>query len=416
MQQHFGYSVYYHCRHRGVILIFPISYMTLEQTEKSIRIHCMSVQIKLKQKTNKERKKNTAENTVRTIQIYRSNIRQGKALATFVQMDTPSPNATVQHCLSLTSFVRSSPSQAFTINGIVACVVNAILAITATIVNALVILTFWKSPNLRTKAPFFLIMVLSLTDFAVGVLVHPMFIVMMIRQLTGRGDCISKTIYLAATTLFPGLSGATLTVINVERYLAIAHPFFYQRRVTKENLLVATLLSWSSWIPIIVTAFFNTKLENKLVIFYVTAMCLLTTLVYLRIYLIARQKRRLAPKPLTATTECCLQVKCSTVGLDSEPARNAADKREKLTEFIKDVKLAKTFVLIVVCSQVCYFPSVVYHVYLYLNKGAAVTMPLMIAGAWVLTFITINSTLNSLIFFWKNSQLRNEMLRIVRCG
>ena len=344
----------------------------------------------------------------------RSDVRQGKALAPIVQMDTHSPNATVQHCLSLTSFVRSSPSQAFTINGIVACVVNAILAITATSVNASVILTFWKSPNLRTKVPFFLIMVLSLTDFAVGVLVHPMFIVMMIRQLTGRGDCISKTIYLAATTLFPGLSAATLAVINVERYLAIAHPFFYQRRVTKQNLLVATLLSWSSWMPIIVTAFFNTKLENKLMIVYVIAMCLLTILVYLRIYLIARQKRRLDPKPLTARTECYLQV--STVGLDSEPARNAANKREKLTEFIKDVKLAKTFVLIVVCSQVCYFPTAVYHVYLYLNKGAAVTVPLMITGAWVLTFTTINSTLNSLIFFWKNSQLRNEMLRIVRCG
>ena len=49
MRQHFGYSVYCHCRYRDVILIYS-QVMTLEQTEKSIRIHCMSVQIKLKQK------------------------------------------------------------------------------------------------------------------------------------------------------------------------------------------------------------------------------------------------------------------------------------------------------------------------------------------------------------------------------
>ena len=337
-------------------------------------------------------------------------------------MDAHSSNATVQTCFTSISFVRGSPSQAFTINGIVALVVNGILAVTGTLVNSLVILTFWKSPNLRNKTPFFLIMVLSIADLAVGVFVHPLFILAWTRQLSGMGDCTSKTAYIVATTLFPSFSAMTQCVINIERYLAIVHPFVYERRVTKGNVFVATLFLCSLSTPATITLFFDAKMQNKILMFNVTAVCLTTIVVYARIYQIARQKRRMVPKPSMLSAErspherSAASLDCgqtTAAGLDCGQT-TAAGKREKLRELIKDIKLANTFILIVVCAQVCYFPCAIHNLYVYLNKSPALTVPLMMTGTWALTFSTIISSLNSLIFFWKNSRLRTEMLRMVR--
>ena len=327
-------------------------------------------------------------------------------------MDAHSSNATVQTCFTSISFVRGSPSQAFTINGIVALVVNGILAVTGTLVNSLVILTFWKSPNLRKKIPFFLIMMLSIADLAVGVFVHPLFILAWTRQLSGMGDCTSKTAYIVATTLFPSFSAMTQCVINIERYLAIVHPFVYERRVTKGNVFAATLFLCSLSTPATITLFFDAKMQSKIAMFNVTAVCLTTIVVYARIYQIARQKRRMVPKPSMLSAERSPHER-SAASLDCGQT-TAAGKREKLREFIKDIKLANTFILIVVSAQVCYFPCAVYNLYVYLNKSPALTVPLMMTGTWALTFSTIISSLNSLIFFWKNSRLRTEMLRMVR--
>lgn len=329
-------------------------------------------------------------------------------------MNTLTFNTTVQLCLSISFYVRSSPSKFFTINGVLACVVNGVLAVTGTLVNSLVIVAFWKSSLLRTKAPFFLIMVLSITDLAVTLFVHPTFIIAMVKQLTGTGDCVSKTIYLTATTFFPGLSGLTLSVINFERYLAIVYPFAYQRCATKQNLFAVTVIFWLSWVPVTIIPFFaGSKLQSKLMIFYATLACVTTVFVYAKIFQIARRKRRLEPTRLILSFSSQMK---SMNCLDSGDPVYSRRERAKLTEFMKDVKLAKTFILIVVCTQVCYIPNLVFQVYSYTHRGVMKTVTLLMAGPWAMTFITLNSTLNSLIFCWKNSQLRKEILRIVKCA
>ena len=325
---------------------------------------------------------------------------------------TSIPNHTVQFCLSLISYVRTPPSQAYTLNGIATCVINAVLTVSTTLVNALVIVAFWKSPLLRNKTPFFLIMVLSITDLAVGLLVHPLFILTTVKQLTGTGDCMSKTAYLTVASLVTGLSGMTLQVINIERYLAIVYPFVYQRHVTKMKLLAATLVLWALWVPVPIAPFFSTKLQGALVTMYVTMVCFTTIFVYTKIFKIARRKRRLAPKPSILSTTI---QENPTLSSDM-PTTPAEHQRSKLTEVMKDIKIAKMFILIVVSSQMCYLPDIAYHLYLHVKKEVVKTETSLMLGAWVITLITVNSSLNSLIFFWKNSQLRKEILRIVRCG
>ena len=326
-------------------------------------------------------------------------------------MNISQDNGTVQLCFKTISYVQQSPSSFYTFNLILACVVNAILSIIGIMVNGLVLTAFWKSSVLRSKTPFFLIMLLSLNDFLVVLIVHPLFLYNSIKQLLGNGDCMAKAVYLTVAKLLTGYSGLTLHVMNIERYFSIAHPFWYQRQVTPKAVFTAAFIFWIIWTPISFVSFIDGGLHRTIFSISSGIVCLTIIFVYGRIFQIARKKRRSEPAPsvidLTIPDN-------SLTGIEIDSATQTPQRPNKIKELIKDIKLAKMFIILVICSQVCYLPNVAYHIFLRMQKSELKTESSLIIGNWVVTFISMNSTLNSLVFFWKNSQLRNEMLQIIK--
>ena len=314
-------------------------------------------------------------------------------------------NSTIYLCLTTISYVHESTSQFYTLNLILSCIVNGILSVLGTLMNGLVLIAFYKSNILRSKTPFFLIMLLSLNDLLVVVIVHPLFLFNSIRQLLGNGDCISKAVYLTIAKLLTGYSGLTLHVMNIERYFSIVHPFWYQRRVNRKVVLGLTVLFWALWTPVSFLSFLNGDIERSVLSACSAIVCFTIIFVYGRIFQIARKKRRSIATP--SVIELTIR---DNSRLDIEKTQ----RPNKFAEALKDIKLAKMFIILVVCSQVCYLPNVVYHIYLRTQNSEIKTESSLIMGNWVVTFISMNSTLNSLVFFWKNSQLRHEMLAIVK--
>jgi hypothetical protein len=322
-------------------------------------------------------------------------------------MNVTVANTTVELCLTTISYVRKSPSQIYTLNLILTSTVNGMLSIIGTLVNGLVFITFCKSNVLRSKTPFFLIMLLSLNDLIVVVIVHPLFLYNSIKQLLGDGDCTSKAVYLTITKLLTGYSALTLHIMNIERYFSIAHPFWYQRRVTPRVVLAVTVVFWTLWTPISFISFFDGNMHRSILSTSSAIVCITVIFVYGRIFQIARKKRRTIPAP--SVIELTIRENS-----DIEKAPQRARRPNKLGEVLKDIKLAKMFVILVICSQICYLPNVAYHIYLRMQKSEIKTESSLTMGNWVVTFICMNSTLNSLVFFWKNSQLRQEMLAIIK--
>ena len=315
-------------------------------------------------------------------------------------------NSTVHLCFVTISYIRESPSHFYTLNLILTCAVNGILSIIGTLVNGLVLIAFCKSSVLRSKTPFFLIMLLSLNDLLVVVIVHPLFMFNSIKQLVGNGDCTSKVVYLTIAKLLTGYSGLTLHVMNIERYFSVVHPFWYQRRVTPKAVLALTVVFWALWTPICFLSFIDGKIERTTLSTCSAIFCITIIFVYGRIFQIARRKRRSIAAP--SVIEVTIREKS---GLEHE---KAPQRPNKFGEVLKDIKLAKMFIILVICSQVCYLPNVAYHLYLRMQNSEVKTESTLIMGIWVVTFICLNSTLNSLVFFWKNSQLRQEMLAIIK--
>ena len=109
--------------------------------------------------------------------------------------------------------------------------------------NSLVILSFWRSVQLRKKLCYFMIMVLSCCDLLTVLTNTPLIALITMSWLTGKLDVNARWVYISlrSTSTFLGFSLLALLVMNFERYLATSYPIFHRKSVTKGRLL--TLLA-----------------------------------------------------------------------------------------------------------------------------------------------------------------------------
>ena len=121
------------------------------------------------------------------------------------------------------------------------CVVNIIFTFSGVILNTLVIVSFWRSSQLRKKSCHFMIMVLSCFDLLSVITNHPGLLLYVIFWLREDYDLLPKvTVYLHFATVFFACSFHSLLVMGIERYLGTNHPIFHRTSVTKGKLLALT--------------------------------------------------------------------------------------------------------------------------------------------------------------------------------
>ena len=78
-----------------------------------------------------------------------------------------------------------------------------------------------------------------------------------------------------------------------------------------------------------------------------------------------------------------------------------------------NLKSISTCLLVVACLVVLSIPTIVYIIFNIITKIDRL-FNVMLSGIWTATVWTMNCTLNSLIFFWKNKVLRTEGIKILK--
>lgn len=313
---------------------------------------------------------------------------------------------TVCNCFSQTylSFVTRSPSTSYLANSVMACLVNGVFTASGTILNLLVLTVFAKSDKLRKDLGYYLLFVLSFSDLATSLLVHPLFILTCISELTGSGNCTTTALSVLSFAAFAGMSLLTSLVMNLERYAAIIYPFFYQRSVTRKRLFFAVLTLTVCWFVVIGMPFKFLTIQSFAYVSIILCFCLVTAALYLRIFSVARKPRVLyiARPPVQAQTgtRCLNLVEACDVKATSK--------------LLMDLKLAKTYVTIVLCYFCCYLPDAAFLLMNQSNKHFAKSFQARATEKWVFTLVASTSTFNSVVFFWRNTQLRKEAMRIIK--
>ena len=266
-------------------------------------------------------------------------------------------------------------------------VVNVLFLLSGICLNALVIISFSRSKQLRKKLCYFMIMVLSCCDF-LAVITNNLFVATIaILTLTGKLRVHHEWIHICfkMTQIFPIFSLHALVVMNFDRYLATSRPLFHRRSVTKKRLAILfTVLILAETLLATLSANDAVISYQAHVTFVSVVVVPLTLFVNLKLFVIARRnsrKNRISPGSekrfsLKSINGCLLAFACFV--LTSVPA------------FL--------YVGLKFCS----------------TDEEDVTDDTIQAGIWAKTSTTTNCTFNCLIFYWKNKTLRMEGLKVLK--
>ena len=92
------------------------------------------------------------------------------------------------------------------------------------------------------------------------------------------------------------------------------------------------------------------------------------------------------------------------------------ESRRNFMDFLRELKMAKTYVMVVSLCFLCYLPAIaVTGIFAnILNHGDKTPDSVVHAFDWGNTLISMNSTLNCLIFFWGKREMRKEGSKILK--
>ena len=274
-------------------------------------------------------------------------------------------------------------SGALFINQIVVFAVNIFLIIPTILLNAVSITTILKSSQLKSKPCYFIILLQSAADLAVGALGMPSFLVYLSRGIGGIPNCLIAVAACRLSITTIGVSLVTFFAMTLERYVAIIHPFAYASKVTNNMILVTVTVAVIVCILLTVLLFMILRFNTIAITVIVSLLFSFTVYAYTRIYLVVLKKT------------------------DSQNfVQDVNDKTNlRRRRFLQEIKQAKSCFLVVICYFILGFVPTT--LLLILNHQQAVE-------TWVLTLCMMNSSANSVIFFWTKTMLRREAVKMLK--
>ena len=299
--------------------------------------------------------------------------------------DTPGMSCNI---LGKTHFVITAlPSEKLIINYIIAISFNGLLMIPTILLNAVAIITILKSSQLKSKPCFFIILVQSVIDLAVGVLSIPLLIFALASGIGGITNCIAARLAWISTLLPPMLSWVILSAMTLERYIAILHPYAYKTQVTKKRLLIYVGCGGIVPISLFFVFLHNPRLYHICGAASLILIFVFTAFAYTRIYLVVKKLSHSPNRP-------------------HDPA--AVENTTKVKAFLQKFKHAKSCFMVVVCFGVlCFLPGAITVSFL----PTLTPSEKQAVMVWVFTLGMLNSSVNSVIFFWTKTMLRNEAVK-----
>ncbi len=268
------------------------------------------------------------------------------------------------------------------INMICIFILNVLFFVSGICLNSLVILSFWRSSQLRKKLCYFTIMILSCCDLLVILTNNPLVAAIAMLQLTGKLDVYPSwaVIPLSLSSFILVISLVALFVMNFNRYLATYYPILHRTSVTKGKLLtlfvvLSILEQVLELIPV--------KDEMLTLLVLITLFPPMLFINY-KLFIIVRKSRR----------------------------NNGISPEMKKTLSLKNIS---SCLLAVACILVLSIPAAVY-IGLGINSKETTTLSdnANLARFWNRTFFSMNSTCNCLIFYWKNKILRTEGMKLIK--
>jgi len=286
--------------------------------------------------------------------------------------------ATFELCLKVLFkfYARAEDLDAFYIT---LCVVHGVLSFTAIVGNVAMIFALQKASSVPTTSRI-LMQSLALTDLSVGLLGHPLYIVVIagIRQNYGCGHIhVTLTVFFILSTSLVFFSFQIVAFIGVDRFLAITLHLRYSELVTPKRVVILVASVWIVTLSVVfIGAFYYFQVGEIVLLVGGYASVLLLGVIYMKVYLVARRHQASIDSQAQATSNLNL-------------ARN------------KNLAI-KTLYVFVVFEFCVLLYLITLTVLLISGQSVVLQGTVQLASALMM----LNSSLNPIVFGWKMTEIR----------
>ena len=270
------------------------------------------------------------------------------------------------------------------------CVFNSFLSYTAVMLNIVTIHAMRKTSSLP-KTLKTLLLSLAVSDVGAGLLVQPFYVSVLVKLAQENSPgCNTYKAFFLVTRLFSMASFFGVVVVSLDRFLAIHLHLRYQELVTHKRVVAVVISIWlmSAFLSLM-TLWVSFDIRNLISVLLGIVGLFLTTLVYIRIYLVVRRHKNQIH---------ALQVQ--QVAQTHEMAN-----RTRL------VKSAVSVFYVYLLYLVCYLPFMIS------VKGPEIFGPSIAVKKCLLfslTLVYLNSSLNPVIYCWKMRHIRHAIMDILQ--
>ena len=269
-------------------------------------------------------------------------------------------------------------------------IVNSLASLPTATLNLSVVIAIVKFKSLQINSNM-LILNLAVTDFLAGCFVQPSNAVFFIYLAKGRFICISRYAAALISVSLSLLSLLTVFCIASERFLAIFHPFFYNRFVTKRKIWYLFTASWILVFTFAVAGVLHSTLSEVLT-FFSLMVIIITFLwnlyVYTKIYIFVKKIRL-------------------EINAINRPTGQINSSEEN---FKKDKRLISFTALVVAAFFLCYMPYVICQI------GQATLSDLSSKSIWAnytKVILSLNSMINPLIIYFQNPAIKEAVIKML---
>ena len=286
---------------------------------------------------------------------------------------------------------------------VLTCLLNAIVAVVATLTNGCIVIAIVRTPSLHSPSNF-LLGCLSLTDFLTGLVVQPAVVVTSVLMARSRDDkanieihlnnaCTAFTFYLFVTTILSSMTVFSLTAISVDRYLALRLHLRYKELVTVKRVAIVEAVFLCGSIAVTVTLMFNQTVAVLTLGVIGLGICIPASFsAQMRVFIIVRQHER-------------------KVAENIELKSRLQDQQVTVTEIAKVKKNSRTVLLVWAVLFVCVGPLLGAS-FAFAVKGFTVDVNKALNIS--VTIMYINSSINPFLYGTRISGIRQAVLRLLR--
>ena len=279
------------------------------------------------------------------------------------------PQFTLDYCLP--------PRKVYEVRYIVYFLISAFLTISTICLNSVTVLVYWKVSQLRKKLTNLMIMVLSVTDLGVGIICLPLFTTILGKKaFMGMGSCTICVVFQYSAHVLITMSLSTLLTMSIERYLGVIHPIYHRSTLTRKRLLILFFGISVEWDLVLCLVFVNAKFHLIIVGLQTIITVLAIGFMYARIFytghiVVKKVRKNLAKKTI-----------------------------------LKTLRDAKSYMIVFLTFLACFVP-----VFVTVALGNQIGSDSLVFTSARL-FPLMNSSANSVVFFWRNAKLRIEAWKI----